>query len=184
MRPFVGTKSTNTTLNPLRISSCRCADCWPPAPRRRPRRPSACVRSGGNKNAQSGKANGSSTSTLHMPGADGLYARAGITDTKAALLVVIAALRDGRKVVLKAHRLHLRASNVVESPFSAGRPRTAVAKRYNKVAHAEALIQEILPIVEKTFRCLNAPSVLEAVYAGTKFADGVAVKVTQRRLAA
>jgi putative transposase len=84
----------------------------------------------------------------------------------------------------KAHWLHLRTSNVVESPFSAVRPRTAVAKRYNKVAHAEALIQEILPIAEKRFRCLNAPSVLKTVYVGTKFLDGVGVKAAQRRLAA
>ena len=84
----------------------------------------------------------------------------------------------------KAHWLHLRTSNVVESPFSAVRLRTDAAKRYKKVANAEALIWKILLIAEKKFRCLNAPKLLEAVYAGTKFADGVALKVTQRRLAA
>jgi transposase-like protein len=32
--------------------------------------------------------------------ADGLYVKAGLEDTKAALLVIVGALRDGRKVVL------------------------------------------------------------------------------------
>ena len=84
----------------------------------------------------------------------------------------------------KAHWLHLRTSNVVESPFSAVRLRTDAARRYKKVANAEALIWKILLIAEKKFRCLNAPKLMEAVYGGTKFADGVAVNVTQRRLAA
>jgi len=32
--------------------------------------------------------------------ADGLYVKAGLEDTKAALLVIVGALRNGRKVVL------------------------------------------------------------------------------------
>jgi putative transposase len=84
----------------------------------------------------------------------------------------------------KAHGLPLRTSNVVESPFSAVRLRTNAAKRYKKVANAEALIWKILMLAETRFRCLNAPGLLEDVYAGTRFKDGVAVKVTSRRLAA
>ena len=36
--------------------------------------------------------------------ADGLYVKAGLEDTKAALLVIVGALRDGRKVVLAIER--------------------------------------------------------------------------------
>ena len=84
----------------------------------------------------------------------------------------------------KAHWVHLRTPNVVESPFSAVRLRTDAAKRYKKVASAEALIWKILLNAEKKFRRLNAAKVLEDVFAGRSFVDGVAVRVSQRRLAA
>ena len=47
---------------------------------------------------------------------------------------------------------HLRASNPVESPYSAVRLRTDADCRYKKVANAEALIWKILLIGEKKFR--------------------------------
>ena len=82
------------------------------------------------------------------------------------------------------HWTHLRTSNVVESPFAAVRLRTDAAKRYKKVANAEALIWKILLIAEKKFRRLNAPALLKDVYAGRKFVDGVAVNKVNRKLAA
>jgi transposase-like protein len=84
------------------------------------------------------------------------------------------------------HWTHLRTSNIVESPFAAVRLRTDAAKRYKKVANAEALIWKILMIAEKKFRRLNAPELLEDVYAGKTFVDGVAVNVKKvnQRLAA
>jgi len=84
----------------------------------------------------------------------------------------------------KEHWIHLRTSNIVESPFAAVRLRTQAAKRFKKVANAEALIWKILLIAEKKFRRLNAPHLLEEVHKGTKFADGVAVNEASRRLAA
>lgn len=84
----------------------------------------------------------------------------------------------------KEHWRHLRTTNVVESPFAAVRLRTDAAKRYKKVANAEALIWKILMIAEKRFRRLNAPKLLEEVYQGKKFVDGVAVTKVNRRLAA
>lgn len=84
----------------------------------------------------------------------------------------------------KEHWRHLRTTNVVESPFAAVRLRTDAAKRYKKVPHAEALIWKILMIGEKKFRRLNAPELLEEVYQGKKFIDGVAVKKVNGRLAA
>jgi transposase-like protein len=84
----------------------------------------------------------------------------------------------------KEHWRHLRTTNVVESPFAAVRLRTDAAKRDKKVAHAEALIWKILRIAEKKFRRLNAPHLLEEVYKGRKFVDGVVVKKVNGRLAA
>jgi transposase-like protein len=84
----------------------------------------------------------------------------------------------------KEHWRHLRTTNVVESPFASVRLRTDAAKRYKKVAHAEALVWKILLIAEKKFRRLNAPHLLEEVYKGRKFVDGVVVKKINGRLAA
>ena len=56
------------------------------------------------------------------------------------------------------HWIHLRTTNVVESPFAAVRLRTDAARRYKKVANAEALIWKILMIAEKKFRRLNSPN--------------------------
>ena len=72
----------------------------------------------------------------------------------------------------KDHWIHLRTTNPVESPFSAVRLRTDAARRYKKVANAEALIWKILMIAEKKFRRLNSPELLAAVYDGQLFEDG------------
>ena len=50
--------------------------------------------------------------------------------------------------------------------------RTDAAKRFKKV-NAEALIWKIPLIAEKKFRRLNSPELLEKVYQGTEFVDGV-----------
>jgi transposase-like protein len=84
----------------------------------------------------------------------------------------------------KAHWIHLRTTNIVESPFAAVRLRTSAAKRFKKVANAEALIWKLLMLAERSFRRLNGPRLMKDVYEGKKFVDGVAAKTTQRRLAA
>lgn len=84
----------------------------------------------------------------------------------------------------KEHWVHLRTSNVVESPFAAVRLRTDAAKRYRKVANAEALIWKILMVAERKFRRLNARHLLQEVYNGTTFKDGVAATKVSRKLAA
>jgi len=70
----------------------------------------------------------------------------------------------------------------VESPFSAVRLGTDAAKRYKKVANAEALIWKILwkilMIAEKKFRRLNSPELLGAVHDGQLFQDGMPVQET------
>ena len=84
----------------------------------------------------------------------------------------------------KDHWVHLRTTNIVESPFAAVRLRTTAAKRYKKVEHATALIWKVLGVAERTFRRLNAPELLPAVYAGVTYSDGVAVTPLPRRIAA
>jgi hypothetical protein len=64
------------------------------------------------------------------------------------------------------------------------RLRTDTARRYKKVANAEALIWKILLIAQKKFRRLNAPALLKDVYQGNKFVDGVAGKKVNGRLPA
>jgi transposase-like protein len=81
----------------------------------------------------------------------------------------------------KDHWTHLRTTNVVESPFSAVRLRTDAARRYKKVANAEALIWKILMIAENKFRRLNAPKLLEQVYNGHLFEDGIEVEELSRK---
>ena len=76
----------------------------------------------------------------------------------------------------KDHWIHLRTTNVVESPFAAVRLRTAAARRYKKVANAEALIWKILMIAEKKFRRLNSPELLGAVHDGQLFENGMQVE--------
>jgi len=73
----------------------------------------------------------------------------------------------------REHWRHLRTTNVVESPFAAVRLRTTAGKRYKRVESATALIWKVLQVAEQTFRRLNAPQLLPAVYAGTQYVDGV-----------
>jgi transposase-like protein len=85
----------------------------------------------------------------------------------------------------KDHWIHLRTTNPVESPFSTVRLRTDAARRYKKVANAEALIWKILMIAEKKFRRLNSPELLEQVHNGHLFEDGIEVEdITRKRRAA
>jgi len=76
----------------------------------------------------------------------------------------------------KDHWIHLRTTNVVESPFAALRLRTDAAKRFKKVENATAVIFKMLLIAEKRFRRLNAPELLQEVYLGVKFVNGLPEK--------
>jgi transposase-like protein len=82
----------------------------------------------------------------------------------------------------KEHWVHIRTTNVVESPFAALRLRTDAAKRFKKVENATAVIWKMLLVAEKRFRKLNAPELLKNVYESVEFVDGVAV--TKKREAA
>jgi transposase-like protein len=81
----------------------------------------------------------------------------------------------------REHWRHLRTTNVVESPFAAVRLRTTAAKRFKKVESGTAVIWKLLQVAEQTFRRLNAPALLPAVYAGVQFVDGVQQRVHARK---
>jgi hypothetical protein len=52
------------------------------------------------------------------------------------------------------------------------------------VESATALIWQVLQVAERTFRRLNAPELLPAVYAGTRYVDGVKQTLMAREEAA
>jgi transposase-like protein len=84
----------------------------------------------------------------------------------------------------REHWIHLRTSNVIESPFAALRLRTDAAKRYRKVETASAVIFKLLMVAEQKFRRLNAPELLKDVFSGVKFVNGVKTREKHREAAA
>ncbi len=86
----------------------------------------------------------------------------------------------------KEHWVHIRTTNVVESPFSSVRLRTDAAKRFKKVQNATAMIWKLLQVAEKNFRTLKGYWLLPDVYTGKRFVDGVTkheAKVLERMAA-
>lgn len=75
---------------------------------------------------------------------------------------------------MKEHWVHLRTTNIVESPFSTVRLRTDAAKRFKKVQNATAMIWKLLQVAEKSFRTLKGYWLLSDVYKGKEFVDGEA----------
>jgi putative transposase len=71
------------------------------------------------------------------------------------------------------HWIHIRTTNVVESPFSSVRLRTDAAKRFKKVQNATAMIWKLLQVAEKNFRTLKGYWLLSDVYKGKSFVDGL-----------
>ena len=76
----------------------------------------------------------------------------------------------------KAHWVHLRTTNPIESPFAALRLRTDAAKRFKKVSNATAVIWKMLLVAQGRFRRLNAPELLNEVYHGVPYVNGVRVQ--------
>jgi transposase-like protein len=77
----------------------------------------------------------------------------------------------------REHWKHLRTSNVVESPFSRVRLRTAASRRFKSQANATCLIWKTMMVAEMSFRKLDAPHLVEKVARGTKYDNGEEVKV-------
>jgi putative transposase len=84
----------------------------------------------------------------------------------------------------KEHWVHLRTTNIVESPFDMIRLRTNAARRFKRVDNASAMIWKLLRIGEKAWRSLKGSELLRDVYEGKKFLDGRLVKQMQKVVAA
>lgn len=84
----------------------------------------------------------------------------------------------------REHWRHIRTTNVIESPFSSVRLRTDAAKRYKRVEGATALIWKVLMVAESRFRRLDAPELLDEVYQGIRYVDGVRMSAEAREVAA
>jgi putative transposase len=76
----------------------------------------------------------------------------------------------------REHWKHLRTSNVVESPFSRVRLRTAASRRFKSQLNATCLIWKTMMVAEMSFRKLNAPHLVEKVADGSTYRDGAEVK--------
>jgi putative transposase len=72
----------------------------------------------------------------------------------------------------REHWKHLRTSNVVESPFSRVRLRTAASRRFKSQVNATCLIWKTLMVAEMSFRKLDAPELVAKVVDGTRYEDG------------
>ena len=99
------------------------------------------------------------------------------TDPKACATLT----RDWERLVSffdypQEHWIHLRTTNIVESPFHAVRLRTDASRRFKKVENAEAMIWKLLMVAQKSWRALNAPHLMRDVYDRKVFKDGVAVR--------
>lgn len=93
-------------------------------------------------------------------------------------------MRDWERMVTfysfpKEHWVHIRTTNVVESPFSAIRLRTDAARRFKRVENATAMIWKLLQVAEKGFKTLKGYCFLRDVYAGKQFVDGMMVNAVQ-----
>ena len=76
----------------------------------------------------------------------------------------------------REHWKHLRTSNVVESPFSRVRLRTAASRRFKSQVNATCLIWKTMMVAEMSFRKLNAPYLVEKVARGAKYDNGKEVR--------
>ena len=89
-------------------------------------------------------------------------------------------LRDWDRMITfyefpKQHWVHLRTTNIVESPFDMVRLRTNAARRFKRVENATAMIWRLLLVAEKAWRHLKGSELLQEVYDGQHFVDGIKV---------
>lgn len=80
----------------------------------------------------------------------------------------------------KEHWVHIRTTNIVESPFSSVRLRTNASKRFKKVESASAMIWKLLQVAEKNFRRLKGHWLLPDVLEGKQFINGLVIEENKR----
>ena len=86
-------------------------------------------------------------------------------------------LRDWDRMITfyafpQEHWIHLRTTNIVESPFVSVPLRTDASRRYKRVEGAQAIIWMMHRVAGQTWRKLNAPELLPLVASGVPFSDG------------
>ena len=75
------------------------------------------------------------------------------------------------------HWRHLGTTNVVESPFAALWLRVDAARQFRRMGRAIAVIWKMLMVAESRFRVtLNAPELIEEVYQGAIYKDGIVIE--------
>ena len=57
-------------------------------------------------------------------------------------------------------------------------------RQYKRVDRAIAVIWKMLMVAEQRFRRLKAPELIEDVYLGAQYADGIAIESTAEKVAA
>ena len=72
----------------------------------------------------------------------------------------------------KEHWVHLRTTNIVESPFSAIRLRTDADRRHKRVENGTGLIWKLLMVADKRWRSFKGFPLQKDVYSGKLFVDG------------
>jgi putative transposase len=80
----------------------------------------------------------------------------------------------------KEHWVHLRTTNIVESPFDMIRLRTNAARRFKRVDNATSIIWKLLMIGEKAWRSLKGAELLRDVFDGKRFIDGMASRKAEK----
>ena len=68
----------------------------------------------------------------------------------------------------------------MESPSASLRLRTDAAKSYKRVDRAIAVIWKMMMVVEKRFRRVRALELMEAVYEGQKYEDGIPTQAAEK----
>lgn len=76
----------------------------------------------------------------------------------------------------REHWKHPRTSNIVESPFSRVRLRTAASRRFKSQINATCLIWKTMMVAQMSFRKLNAPHLVDNVARGMKCHNGTEVR--------
>ena len=79
------------------------------------------------------------------------------------------------------HWVHLRTSNVIETPFAMVRLLTTATNRFEKVENAMVLLCKMLHLAESTFRRLKGAELRPAVYASAQYRDGMKRSMSPRQ---
>ena len=84
----------------------------------------------------------------------------------------------------KEHWGHLRTTNPVESPFAGPQASEPSRQALQEVDRAIAVIWKMLMVRRTALQASEAPELIEDVYLGAQYADGIAIESTAEKVAA